>query len=129
MPWKARENHIELWYVGGNNVNTLDHINIESIDVPIYYSCDWDHDGLHIFQRIKKYIQSIQLLIPLKASTKPVNSPNHFSTWKNGIELSGLNPDFFNSESLELIKKLIISNEWIEEESSDLLELLIQHLN
>lgn len=129
LPWKARENHIELWYVGGNNVNTLDHINIESIDVPIYYSCDWDHDGLHIFQRIKKYIQSIQLLIPLKASTKPVNSPNHFSTWKNGIELSGLNPDFFNSESLELIKKLIISNEWIEEESSDLLELLIQHLN
>jgi hypothetical protein len=127
LPWKARENHIELWYVGGNNVTTLDHIDKEAINVPIYYSCDWDHDGLLIFQRIKKYIPFIQLLIPYRAITKPVTSRNHFSTWKKGIELSGLDPVSFNSESIELIRKLIINNEWIEEESSDLLELLNQH--
>lgn len=127
MPWKARENNIELWYVGGNNVSKLDHITINEINVPIFYSCDWDYDGLVIFQRIRGYIPSIKLLLPSSKNTKPCASKNHYSSWKKEIELSGLDPTCFDKKSIELIKQLIITDGWIEEESNDLLELLTQN--
>jgi hypothetical protein len=123
-PWKARDNDIELWYVGGNNIVTLTHINTEEIKVPIFYSCDWDYDGLIIFQRIKEFISSIKLLIPFTKIKKPTSSDNHNSFWKQGLVFSGLDYSFYDNESIELINQLILNDEWIEEESNDLLDLL-----
>ena len=45
-PRIARDNHIELWYVGGNNISNIDYIPDHKLTLPLYYSCDWDYDGL-----------------------------------------------------------------------------------
>ena len=123
MPWIARENNIELWYAGGNNIEKLDHL--PEIDLPIYYSCDWDYDGLKIYERIKNKIPEIQLLLPSSIDEKKsVNSPNHYSRWKENISFSGLNEDQYSNQATELIRELIRSDKWIEEESNDLVKMI-----
>lgn len=129
VPSIARENHIELWYAGGNNIEKLNHI--PQRDLPIYYSCDWDDEGLHIYQRIKEKespINAIQLLYPYPlGSAKTVNSPDHSSQWDRNDVLSGLNSSFFNDSQITLINQLISDDYWIEEEDNDLLAML--HFN
>ncbi len=118
MPWVSRELNIELWYAGGNNIEKLNHL--PEIKLPIYYSCDWDYDGMLIYERIKKKIPEIKLLFPSAIEDrKPVNSENHFSVWKNE-PLSGLNNSMYTDPAKDLLNELINSGTWIEEENNDL---------
>jgi hypothetical protein len=118
LPWKARDKNIELWFAGGNNIEKLNHL--PKRDEPIYYSCDWDFDGLAIYQRIKEYIPAIKLLYPSSVSSaKPVNTSNHSSQWKPGLRLSGLDETIYSQQELRLLQTLILANEWIEEETND----------
>ena len=128
-PQKARKHNVELWYVGGNNTSIINHISDEKLNKPLFYSCDWDYDGLRIFCRIKDILHSkskdISLLYPsILQNALPVDSPHHKSKWKGSLELSGLDKTYFKKHEIELINKLIMKNQWIEEESNDLLEML-----
>lgn len=127
-PWKVREYNIELWYVGGNNIGIIDYISPEKLSSPIYYSCDWDFHGLSIYSRIKsKMTQNsveIKLLYPYDVDIAiPVNSDHHNSNWNFNLPLSGLVQADYNQKETKLIHKLIESNEWIEEESMNLVKL------
>lgn len=130
MPWEKRKHNIELWYVGGNNIGIIDEIPAKYLELPLYYVCDWDYDGLRIYSAVKEKIEAkgrtITLIQPdnLKL-TLPVDSDHHHSEWLKNKEFSGLNPDDFSIEQKELINNLINNNHWIEEESFDLIELLI----
>jgi len=132
-PWKARENNIELWYVGGNNISMIDFISPNKLTKPIFYSCDWDYNGLDIFTRIKNKLSdkqcNIHLLLPYTYVTAlPTSSPNHDSKWNFNKNLSGLSASAFFEEAILLINKLIKEDKWIEEESLDLLKLLHENL-
>ena len=128
VPWKAKSRRIELWYVGGGNTTILDDISNRYLDLPIFYACDWDHAGLEIYTRIRKILFDkqckVKLLIPSHKSTLPVNSPNHYSEWRHGEKLSGLDVESFSEPEKNLIEYLIRQNKWIEEESFDIYELL-----
>lgn len=128
-PWKVREQNIELWYVGGNNIGIIDYISREKLSKPIYYSCDWDYHGLSIYSRIKEKLRlksfDIKLLLPdTYEAALPVNSPHHKSQWNLNKELSGLNAADFSKEAIQLIENLVQENKWIEEESCDLIKML-----
>jgi len=124
-PWKAREHNMELWYVGGNNIGIIDHIGEGKLQLPLYYSCDWDYHGLSIYSRIRQKLLSkgvaISLLMPYRIDVAlPVNSPHHNSNWIFNKPLSGLDPSAFNKEEHVLIRYLVERNKWIEEESLEL---------
>lgn len=126
MPWVSRENNIELWYAGGNNIAKLDHL--PEITMPIYYSCDWDYDGLKIYERIKAKIPKIILLHPSALDVrKSVNSPNHKSDWKYDRPFSGLSKPNYSERDVQLIDSLIAKKEWIEEENNDLIKMVINN--
>ena len=113
-PDKYRAADIELWYAGGKNIAKLAHIR-ENENLPIHYVCDWDHDGLLIYQAIKRdYLPQIQLAIPenWKAAAKSIGK--HKSLWLavKDYDFSNLTPD-----EGTLMRELIKSNQWIEEES------------
>ncbi|MDR2621038.1 MAG: hypothetical protein LBC48_00475, partial [Dysgonamonadaceae bacterium] len=120
----ARQNNIELWYVGGNNTANIHHISVEKLNKPLYYSCDWDYDGLKIYCRIKDILKSksrnITLLYPSNLQRLPVDSPYHNSKWKHSSDFSELDKTYFTSKEINLINQLIKKNEWIEEESNNL---------
>jgi hypothetical protein len=122
-PWVSRENNIELWYAGGNNIKKLDHL--PTIELPIFYSCDWDYDGLRIYERVREKIPEIRLLYPSAIENlKPVVSENHKSIWKENQDFSGLKAQLYNEQERSLINSLIKKAKWIEEESNDLVEML-----
>lgn len=128
-PWKAREANLELWYVGGNNIGIIDFIDADKLRLPIYYCCDWDFDGLSIYSRIKNKIKSkgyeLNLLIPdVYEIALPIDSPHHSSRWNFNNSLSGLKHEDFLDEAVNLIKRLIQDNKWIEEESMDLIGMI-----
>ncbi|MGB3467621.1 MAG: hypothetical protein WBA74_20205 [Cyclobacteriaceae bacterium] len=132
LPWKAKENHIELWYVGGNNTTVLDDIEPSKLSRPIYYSCDWDYHGLKIYSSIKEKLEIkkadiILLNPPIDSLLLPVDSPNHNSKWDHSKLLSGLQLEDFNDDQVTLIKSLIQNDHWIEEESNDLIDVI--HFN
>jgi hypothetical protein len=121
---------IELWYVGGNNTTILENIASEKINLPFYYMCDWDYDGLRIFGNVKRIIAKkgklTKLLMPFDQSKRlPVDSPYHSSEWKVISPLSGLSQMDFTEDQCVLIAELNASNQWIEEESQDFEQLLI----
>lgn len=123
LPWIARDNNIKLWYAGGNNIAKLDHL--PDITLPIYYSCDWDYDGLKIYERIKAKIPQIILLHPSAIEDrKSVNSPNHKSDWKYDRPFSGLDIHNYSDRDAKLIESLIVKKEWIEEECNDLIKMV-----
>lgn len=131
QPWIAKEMQVKLWYVGGNNIKMIDEIDEIEFTKPIYYSCDWDMAGLQIYCRIKSKLKlrnkEISILFPNKPHKKiPVNTFSHKSHWNNK-PFSGLNKDEFKHHELELIKDLIHSDVWIEEESTNL-SLMISEL-
>lgn len=129
QPWISKKLNVKLWYVGGNNIRILNDIDETELSKPFYYSCDWDLAGLQIYSRIKMNLKdrnkSIELLYPNEPHHSfPVNSPYHKSKWKKEILLSGLDLKDFNEKEQQLIKQLIIKDEWIEEESTDLSEMI-----
>ena len=58
-PYHPRKNNIELWYAGGKNIDKLGYADTRGLK--IFYSCDWDYDGLKIYEAVKKKIPEIQL--------------------------------------------------------------------
>jgi hypothetical protein len=128
-PFEFRKNHIELWYLGGNNTKKLYEVPVDKIRFPMYYVCDWDFHGLDIYSRIKKIItekdKSISLIIPPNPLLKPIKSGKHYSEWKNG-SLSTLDADAFTDEETQLIEQLITKNKWVEEQTISPIPLIIK---
>ena len=129
LPWKAKENNLELWYVGCNNIGIVDDIPSSKLSLPIFYSCDWDYHGVRIYSSVKAKLKikgaDLKLLSPPSDSLLlPVDSPNHNSKWDHSKPLSGLEPSVFNEDQLKLLKSLIQKDQWIEEESNDLVLML-----
>jgi len=128
VPYEYKQNNIELWHVGGNNTNPLKAIPSTKLKLPLFYFCDWDHHGLSIFSRVKSIFQekdkSITLIEPVSLDEAlPVDSPHHNSKWRKK-ELSGLKQDDFSEQQQNKISNLINDDNWVEEESMDLLSLL-----
>lgn len=123
-PARPRAHHIELWYAGGRNVPKLELSDARGL--PIYYSCDWDHDGLDIYRLVKDLIPSIQLLFPT-GQPRGIKATGHKSLWQfrnNSNLLSGLEVKLFNPKECDLIQKLIEDDMWIIEESNNLIEMI-----
>lgn len=127
-PWKLREANLEIWYVGGNNISMIDFIDSNKLIQPIFYSCDWDYHGLSIYSRIKAKMAlksvDIKLLYPYAVDIAIlVNADHHNSYWNSNLPLSGLIQADYNQKETELITHLIRKNQWIEEESMDIVRL------
>jgi hypothetical protein len=123
-PNKPRKYGIELWYAGGKNVEKLHYIDTRGL--PIFYSCDWDFDGLLIYTWVKKIIPTIQLLYP-SGEPRSILSTEHKSLWENIHNpslISGLPKALFDVEQTALIEHLVTNNCWVIEESNDLLTML-----
>lgn len=122
-PNKPRKHHIELWYAGGKNVTKLQYSHTR--ELPISYSCDWDYDGLFIiYPLVKQKIPNIKLLMP-NGTPKSINETEHKSKWQNHIKLEELTKNgVFNASELTLINSLIAQDQWIIEESNDLIAML-----
>lgn len=119
-PTLARANNIELWYAGGKNVNKLDYADTRGL--PIYYSCDWDYDGLFIiYPLVKNKIPTIQLLTP-NGLPKGIEETEHDSRWNTGGRTIDhlLTPD-----QNDILERLIKNNQWIIEESNDLINEIV----
>lgn len=113
-PSFPRANGIELWYAGGKNLSKLDFS--DSRGLPIYYSGDWDYDGLCIiYPIVKEKIPEIKLLTP-NGSPKGISDTDHKSYW-NGYpsKLDSLLDD----SQRTILKGLIEKDQWIIEESND----------
>lgn len=121
VPDAAIELNTELWYVGGNNTRILENLSPRHLTLPIYYLCDWDYDGLRIYSTIKRLIlekgSNLILLSPQESTQRlAVDSPYHNSDWKYHLPFSGLYEKDFDPKEKELIRELIRSKQWIEEE-------------
>ncbi|MFC5048266.1 Wadjet anti-phage system protein JetD domain-containing protein [Aquimarina hainanensis] len=117
-----RANGYELWYAGGRNIPKLEYTHQIRRGLPIYYSGDWDKDGLEIFELAKQKIPDLELLLP-DGISKSINVSDHKSLWKypeTPEKLSGLNPELYNEEETLLIIELIKKNHWITEEGNKL---------
>jgi len=106
---KPRVKDTELWFAGGKNTAKLAYVPTPQI--PMYYLCDWDNEGIGIYQRIKReYFPNIQLIVP----KTPKYLPAKFE-WKTDTDES-----LFTEEALQLLQHLKENNLWIEEESIEL---------
>lgn len=125
-----RENGYELWYAGGKNVPKLEYTYELRRGLPIYYSADWDKDGLEIYQLVKNIIPDIQLLHP-DGISRGIKDTDHKSHWKDSESpdsLSGLKKEFYSERDISLIKELIHKNHWITEEGNNL-KIMIENNN
>ncbi|MDD7885256.1 hypothetical protein [Flavivirga sp. 57AJ16] len=118
-PNKPRQHGIELWYAGGKNINKLDFTDTRGL--PIYYSCDWDYDGLFIiYPLVKEKIPTIQLLTP-NGEPRGIEETEHSSKWA----IKDRNIDsLLTFTQLNVLKGLIKNNQWIIEESNNLIDML-----
>lgn len=119
-PNKPRRYKIELWYAGGKNVNKLEYADHRNL--PVYYSCDWDYDGLFIiYPLVRTFIPGIQLLNPT-GPHKSIKETEHLSFWPAqfpaDMEL------LFTPAQRERINLLMTEDCWIIEESNDLITML-----
>lgn len=130
----AREYNVELWYTGGNNTAPIE--RLDKIDYPIYYLCDWDFDGLRIYERLHSIIQNqaykitdLQLITPngLSVSIKETEK-HHASEWNSKLHFSGLTEHLYTPSQQHLIQTLIKKGEWIEEETNSLVKIIEQIL-
>jgi hypothetical protein len=134
MPRLAREHNIELWYVGGNNTKGTHFIDEKKLDNLLFYSCDWDYNGLGIYIRLKKIFQKkgcdIKLLYPSEPIKKySVNMKKHKSKWKATLPLSGLEKSYFTSKEIHLINDLVSTDRWVEEETNDLVTMVKEYID
>lgn len=123
-PSRPRKHHIELWYAGGKNIEKLNYTGV--ITLPIYYSCDWDYDGLMIYQLVRQKIPQIRLLFP-NGPRKSIAVTEHQSHWRSAQDpqqLSGLDPALYSEREKQLIMELICNDEWMIEEKNDLIAML-----
>lgn len=123
-PSLPRKYGFELWYAGGKNIDKLKFT--DNRNLPIYYSADWDYDGLLIFNMVIKVIPSIKLLYPT-ASPKSIIKSEHKSLWanpENPINYSNLNVEHLDNNHKIILKKLIENDQWITEEDNNLKEMI-----
>lgn len=119
-----RKYHLELWYAGGKNVPKLDYVDTRGL--PIYYSADWDYDGLFIiYKLVKEKIPNIKLLYPdsepRAIHPKDPEATEHKSKWN----LTGKEDwNLFNEREQTYIKQLIKEDKWVTEEKNKLLWML-----
>ncbi len=119
-PVKPREHGYELWYAGGKNVDKLKYADTRGL--PIYYSCDWDYDGLFvIYPLVKVKIPTIKLLTP-NGVPRSIKVSKHDSLWNNRI--SNISQLFSHQKHIQIIKELIKNDQWIIEESNQLIEMI-----
>ena len=105
---KKRFETTELWYAGGKNINKLKFVNIP--DIPIYYLCDWDNDGIEIYYKVKQIYKQLNLIIP--------NQPIKYKSTKEHLEWKiDIRKEMFTEEAVKLLNVLIENEKWIEEES------------
>lgn len=124
-PSKPRKHNIELWYAGGKNVAKLDYVDLRGL--PVFYSCDWDYDGLFvIYPLVKKKLPDIKLLFP-SAESKSIKSTDHKSLWQ-GHEVD-FDINSFPSKHQQKIRSLVELDHWIIEEDNDLIEMVEGRLN
>lgn len=133
QPWIAKETQTKLWYVGGNNIAIIDDIDENDLSKPIYYSCDWDLAGLQIYLRVKAKLKernkNIHLLYPNEPHKRiSTYIDYHYSHWDLTKTFSGLVLKDFSKKELELIKTLIEKEQWIEEESFNLQQMILNVL-
>ena len=124
-PALPRENRIELWYAGGRNVEKLGYE--KELDIPIFYSCDWDWDGLDIFRLVKNKLINIKLLNPTSHPIDRKTTPKHKSEWRNlslDDKLSGLDHSLFDENQKQIIINLERTNSWLREEKNNLIEMV-----
>lgn len=123
-PTLARTNNIELWYAGGKNINKLAFSDTRGL--PIYYSCDWDYDGLFIiYPLVKEKIPMIQLLTP-NGYPKGIDETEHNSKWT----IKDRNINFLlTSIQQNIMNNLIRDNQWIIEESNNLIKMILDCSN
>lgn len=131
IPVEYKKNNIELWYVGGNNTKPLLDLSEDKLSLPIYYFCDWDYSGLNIYSQVKNILNNkgkeiILIDPPDHAKKLPVGVKHHKSKWKKEKDFSGLNRSHFTEKQIAIIEELILKNEWIEEESIDLIKIIIK---
>lgn len=122
------ENLIELWHVGGNNTQPLERLE-GKLQLPIFYTCDWDYDGLQIFSRVKKIIENlggeVHLLIPpIESMRFATISKYHSSDWLYDKDFSGLKKQDFPLLAQNIIKELIQEQKYIQEEGIDLISMV-----
>ncbi len=118
-PVKPRQHGIELWYAGGKNVAKLAYADRRGL--PIYYSADWDYDGIFIiYKLVVEKIPEIRLLTP-NGSPRGLVETEHKSVWKNENDELG---HLLSPEQRCLLDDLIIHEKWIMEESNDLITML-----
>lgn len=134
MPRVAREHKIELWYVGGSNTKGTHFIDETKLERPLFYSCDWDYNGLEIYTRLKNIFREkgydIKLLYPSDPIKKyPVNMKKHKSQWKRNFPFSGLEQSHFTPKEIRLINELINTDKWVEEETNDLVMMVKGHID
>ncbi|MBD2755184.1 hypothetical protein [Spirosoma validum] len=127
-PTRPRKYQIELWYAGGRNTPKLEYERT-LLDVPIYYSCDWDHDGLEIYQDVKGRLPTIQLLTPISNAINLADSPNHHSYWEelDSTWIDNISEENLSNNHKNIINNLIAKEAWIREEDNDLIEMLISN--
>lgn len=133
QPWIAKETQTKLWHVGGNNIGIIDDIDQSELNKPIYYSCDWDLAGLQIFVRIKNKLKERNADIKLLYPNEPIKKIStyieyHYSHWNLTKSFSGLNLEDFSKVEIILIKELIDSEQWVEEESFNLTQMILNIL-
>ncbi len=119
-PVKPREYGIELWYAGGKNVEKLRYADTRGL--PIYYSCDWDFDGIFvIYPLVAQKLPMIRLLTP-NGVPRGIDETEHDSRW----ERLKKDVDYFLSdpEHIRIVRQLIEQDQWIIEESNDLMKML-----
>lgn len=123
MPTLPRKHSIELWYVGGSNTAMLEFA--DSRGLPIYYSCDWDQDGLEIYSRVKRWIPDIKLLLPI-GQPRSIKNTEHKSHWTSNSakRISNLEESLFTETEREFIETLVRDDCWVVEESNKLIEML-----
>ena len=123
-PNKPRQNGIELWYAGGKNVSKL--VYAQTRGLPIYYSCDWDYDGLFIiYPLVVDKIPLIKLLTP-NGQPKGIVETEHKSKWlDNDRNIDSL----LDNLQKEILAGLIKNNQWIIEEANSLMEMLNLNFN
>ena len=123
-PTKPRAARIELWYAGGKNVDKLSYADPRGL--PIYYSCDWDFDGLRIiYPLVKQKIPLIDLLTP-NGAPRSITETEHLSIWQMSKLQDTSFTDLFSTDQFQLIQKLAEAGQWIIEESNDLMRMLTE---
>ncbi|ADB40558.1 hypothetical protein [Spirosoma linguale] len=129
LPRKALEHNIELWHVGGGNTKPVERLGSRQLNLPLFYSCDWDYHGLEIYSRIKRLLKGykVELLMPrINAQRFDTKTEYHSSEWNFNIPFSGLERDDFSTKAQLLIEELIRTDKWIEEEGNDVVEMIFQ---